>query len=236
MKNLIFTDAHGRSIKPLLERAKCEGVERIVGLGDYDTPQVLRELLESDLDKIVVIGNHEYHYIRGLPIESGLMRGDLVEYALRWFNTPERKYLEEAIKKPNKNRGLIVTRTIEKKRYAFSHSSLTKARDWEIGFPLCFWKRITNASGALEEFKLMKKQKIDLMFRGHDHYSGFYTLKTRARAKVQQRLFEQKLFLEPNARHIVCVGPYYHGEYCLFDDKTQELEFVDSLGMRLKGP
>lgn len=235
MKNLIFSDSHGRSIKPLLTLAKEEGIERVIGLGDYDTPQVLRELIATDLDKIIVIGNHDYSYVKGLPVESELMKGSFKNYMLQWFNTPEQQFILEAVKKPNKTRGLIVTRTIGKKKIAFSHSSLTKAEDWERGFPLCMLEKVTSKASAKHEFRLMGNRGVQILFRGHDHYSGVYTLNSETK-EVTERFFQPKISLETNSRHIVCVGAYYHGEYCLFDDKTNELEFISPQGVRLKGP
>jgi predicted phosphodiesterase len=233
MKNLIFSDAHGKSIKLLLEKAKQEGIERVIGLGDYDTPEVLRELLASKFQRIVVVGNHDYHYIRGLPITGELMKGDLEDYALRWFNTPERKYLEEAINKPNQTRGLVVVREIKGRKIAFSHSSLTGEIDLEIGFPLCFWNRIVSQISAREEFKLMQAKKISILFRGHDHYSGCYTHQDKKEPQLVERLFKSQINLEPDARHIVCVGAYHHGEYCIFDDETLSLKFSGAPRIRI---
>jgi len=236
MKNLIFSDAHGRSIEQLLADAKKEGVERIIGLGDYDTPEVLRELLESDLKKIVVVGNHDYHYLKGLFVHSELMNGSARSYTKKWNRasyTHEREFLWAAIDKPNQTRAIVISRKMGERRVAFSHSSITKAKDWETDIPLCFWERIIGTESAKNEFRLLVNRNINILFRGHDHYSGVYTYQNDKIPRIRGRFFREEVVLEPSDRHIVCVGAYHRGEYCLFDDKTGIVNFIGGLHLKI---
>jgi predicted phosphodiesterase len=233
MKTFIASDFHGKNPVPLVQSlAKSEGIERAVFLGDYDEPKILRDIMDLEMDKIVLMGNHDHDFCFGRQVYSSNLRKPLKEYWKMWGETVEGKYGRECAKiTKGIKRGLKVVRRIGDKRAVYVHGSLVSIRSED---PSEVWGRILHGDwGFTKErrlicnFREMKKDDYWTMFRGHDHFSVvFSTNKKDYNENVNQiNSSIDNVVLKKEDMNIVSVGAFVEGEYALFDDSTRELKF-----------
>ncbi len=77
MKTIVLGDTHGRSFWKLITHK--ENPDRVIFIGDYfdsfeisgvDQIQNFKEIIEfkwrGDCEVILLVGNHDYHYMRGI--------------------------------------------------------------------------------------------------------------------------------------------------------------------------
>ena len=236
MKSLIVSDLHGSFDHSWIKDAKEAGIERLVCLGDYDEPKVLKQVLDLKMKKIVLIGNHDYHLCRGLNLTSNDLHNEIDYYDL-WEDTPEAKFVIDASAKPIRKKGLRagikIYESINGKRVVYVHGGLCSSFP-ELNNDLdpYLWARLLHhphESNILPNFLRMKKENIDIMFRGHDHKQALITGDNRdlslpiLEGDVNVLLEETKF--EKGKRYIVCLGKFMQGSYAVYDSSNQSVKF-----------
>jgi predicted phosphodiesterase len=226
MKTFIASDFHGMNPTGLVRALLDEGeISRAVFLGDYDEPEILRDIRKLEIDKIVLIGNHEYNLCRGEYLRSKYLVRTLEKYWEIWGDTPEGEFAREC-----------PLRIVEKD-IAYLHGSLVGIKAEES--PCEVWGRLHDEGYGFSDqrrlicnFREMKKAEYSIMFRGHDHESVVYFANretyTQNFKQIGADIFDR--VLDKDEMNLVSVGPFVEGEYCLFDDERRKLEFRNVRG------
>jgi len=227
---------HGLSPVKLVKREiKNNGVEKLVCLGDYDTPEVLRDIRRLKLPKVLIVGNHDFHYVHNLGIRSENMHGSWEEYVKLWIKNPtEKSFIERAIKgnsikRRNTCSGLVVEDIFDRLKVSYSHASIVDGGSPVSEAPGYVWARFRDSLNILQNFVRMNERNIGIMFRGHDHisYSGGVPINGLTEARNINDLFSmaRAVVLDKNKRYIISVGAFIDAEYALFDTNSMRLEF-----------
>lgn len=234
MKIMLMTDMHGENPREAIDREqKDTKLDKIVFLGDYDTPEVVRDLRKIKTKKNFVVGNHELHYIFGLEIRGTLMKGSWKDYVALWKRNPrEYGFMEDLMIYGN---GFILEDILEDKRkIAYCHGGIVDSDSPDSDAPGYVWQRMYSEENLVANFAKMIEKKYCVLFRGHDHCSAVASLDKKT-GKVTTPVGE-RVKLAKNKRHIVSVGAFYHGDYALFDSQTRYVDFKNTEeGHRLKG-
>lgn len=234
MKTFIASDFHGNNPTGLVRSlVKNEGIGRAVFLGDYDEPEILRDILDLEIDKIVLIGNHDYDFCFGEYISSPNLKRPLEEYWRLWGETVEGKYGRKCVEiTKGIKRGMKAVRRIGNKRAVYVHGSLVSVQCEES--PTEVWGRIlygdygfTRERRVICNFREMKKENYWVMFRGHDHFPITFSTNIRDYSENIKQVNSsiEDTILKKGDMHIVSVGAFVEGEYSVFDDKTRKLEY-----------
>lgn len=227
MKTIFISDMHGQSPAFIVQREMKEsGIEKAVFLGDYDTPEVLREIRKLRLKKVFVVGNHDYHYMFGYGVSSDMMQASADDYAQLWKRNPrERDFILNAIKRWTKSSGVIVEDKFNGEKAVYAHASLVDIDSCDRDVPDYVWNRIIRSNESmLLNFLRMKEKNYRFFFRGHDHYNVVFSSYDGNLGGSLSSSADRQI-LETEKRHIISVGSFYYGDYALFDDRTGELEF-----------
>lgn len=244
MKSLIITDMHGDDPVGLVEYHLARGVEKLVCLGDYDTPEVLRTVREFKIPKLLIVGNHEFHYVHSYGMaRTSYMKFNAGFYADLWNQHPaERDFIKRAITHPTQQAGVLVSEKDGNRTIAYVHGSLLEQDTEDKDVTGFVWGRMKKIVSIKKNFAEMHRRKFNILFRGHDHVASVLS---RANGDESKNPFiiekdgytNDKVLLDPNWLHIVNVGSFMNGEYMTFDDKTQEVEFHrDVYKFRRQGP
>ncbi len=226
---------HGENPSELVKAEQKRGIGKVVFLGDYDTPDVLRDLRKLRIPKKFLVGNHDYHYLKNIGISSSLMRNSVGEYSRIWHSNHEQTaFLEKAIAGKGKNSGITLQEKLDNgKTIAYCHGGLRFEDD---DYPLdTLWRRmIYSSEQVVKTFLQMEQEDYWILFRGHDHHPNVISLNKKP-AKIETPIGE-KLRLSKNKRHIVTIGSFYHGNYATFNSEDGILEHKNTgYGMRLGG-
>ena len=233
---------HGDDPRAVIEHHLANGVEKLVCLGDYDTPQVLKTIRKLKIPKILIVGNHDFHYVKRYGLTSRDMKMDAGGYADLWNEHPaEKEFVQKAIAQPNQNAGILVSEKVRKRMLAYVHGSLLGNDTEDPDVPGFVWGRMRNADKIVANFTEMDRLGFEILFRGHDHVSAVFT---RAKSdKENPYIMERdgymhdRVLLKASGLHIVSVGAFYHGEYAVFDDKKMEVRFHrDVYQFKRQGP
>ena len=237
MKTFIGSDFHGRNPVSLVNSlVKSEGIERAVFLGDYDEPKILRDILDLEIDKIVLVGNHDHDFCFGNEIYSPNLRRPLKEYWKMWGETVEGKYGRECAKiTKGIKKGLKVVRRVGDKRAVYVHGAIMALSDED---PPEIWGRLLygNGSGFSKErrvicnFREMKKENYWTMFRGHDHFPIVFSTNMKNYSENIKEINSSidNVVLKKEDMNIVSVGAFVEGCYSVFDDQSLKVEFRDA--------
>ncbi|MBU2576313.1 MAG: metallophosphoesterase [Nanoarchaeota archaeon] len=238
MKTFIASDFHGRNPVPLVKSlVKDKKIGRAVFLGDYDEPKILRDILDLKMDKIILIGNHDYDLSLGNEVYSPNLVRPLKEYWDVWGNTLEGKYIRDNLdNRRGIKKGMKVIRRVGNKRAVYVHGSLMGIRSEES--PSDVWGRILydNGSGFTRErrvicnFREMKKNNYWTMFRGHDHFPIVFSTNQKNYTEEIKQINSSidSIVLKKDDINIASVGAFVEGCYSVFDDKSYLLEFKDA--------
>jgi len=235
MKYLIVSDMHGESPVDCIQREiKENGIGKLVCLGDYDTPEVLREIRKIRIPKILTVGNHDLHYVYELGISSPIMKLSAPDYADLWNNNPqEKEFIEDAIAGRKKNAGLIVEANQGGRKIAYAHASLVDAGSPDSDVYGYVWQRLYTEEAVVMNFAKMIQENYWILFRGHD--MGTSALALNKDKKIEYPNGE-KIMLEPEKRYIITTGEFYYGNYVVFDSKEKTIEFKNTgTGNPLRG-
>jgi predicted phosphodiesterase len=226
MKTLVISDLHGENPLRFIERQRKEGVERLVCLGDYDAPELLEKLLDLDMEKEILLGNHDYGFLAGEDFWSPFLQDDPETYILDWAKPSKaRSYALGAVSEGERRQLIVEERNGRK--VAYVHGSLV---DYKTERPLT-WGRIIvdgNVRGGIlkANFNAMERQGYDILFRGHDHIGVLFGIGKNS-SELGQMFEDADKPLDSNRRYIVSVGSFENGEYVVFDDKEMKVQFGD---------
>ncbi len=236
MKSIIISDLHSVSPVDLVRKVqKEEGIKRAVFHGDYDDPKVLKEILDLDIDKIVLIGNHDHAHVMEDEINSSRLRHSCEEYWGMWGGSEEMSdfVCDSARMKVGKKRGLRVVERIKGKKAVYVHGTIAVDPLHPHQTPE-LWGRLVDhdahdnsqVSRLIRNFQEMRKRDYWIMFRGHDHFSGVASLREGYDLKKLVSFNgDNPCKFRGNTRYVVSVGGFYEGKYALFDDKKMTIEF-----------
>jgi len=235
MKSLIVSDLHGSFNPSWIKDAKEAGIERLVCLGDYDKPEVLRQILNLKIKKIVIIGNHDYHLCRGINLISPELDKNINYYDI-WEDTPESKLVIDAsfgksVRKKGLRVGIKICESINRKKVVYVHGGLYSSFP-EIKNDLdpYLWARLLHhpyESNILPNFLRMTKENIDIMFRGHDHRQA--VLSWSKKDLFPMRMADSHLYegikFERGKKYIVSLGKLNNVSYAVYDSSKQGVKF-----------
>lgn len=225
MKILLVADMHGKRPLNFVRQMMDRKIEQVVFLGDYDTPEILRQIRQTDLMKSFVVGNHDLHYIYEMQIEGKTMEKSYIDYANLWdINFREKKFIEDAIRGKSFDAGLTIEQKIEDgSKIAYCHGGIIEKSSSESEIIKGIWQRMNSIESIRINFNKMKKQKYKILFRGHDHHSA--TIVLNESNGLMGKSIENKIKLLNENRYIVSVGSFYYGNYAIFDSKNREIEY-----------
>ena len=234
-KLLLIADMHGENPSGLVrEEIKNSGIERVIFLGDYDTPAVLRELRKLRIPKKFLVGNHDYHFVNEMGISGQFMNGlSASDYFELWNDSPrEKKFIEKEIQR---NPLLCLEEELPFGKVAYAHASLVDAGSPDSDAPGYVWGRMNDINQVLLNFAKMKEKNYSIFFRAHDHdLQGVLTFNPKAE-NCFEYLAGDRIRLQKSRRHIVNVGAFVGGSYTVFDDKSGDVHFWNTIyGPRLK--
>lgn len=240
MKSLIITDLHHNHPSQLIKKALERGIEKVVCLGDIETPDIMKYLLDLKIKKRIIIGDHEYHHCHGLEIYSNSMRTDMTceDYTDLWEENPRefefvRKYSKVKNNTAGKNDGLKVIDKTSDGNICYVHGSLIERDPERPNRNGLMWGRLTRDYSdlkKLENFRIMKKEGHSILFRGHDHTEDLYSIDKNCLGKIYDAecfgLSGESIILDKNKRHIITVGPFEDGRFAVFDEDKWEINFT----------
>ncbi len=226
MKTFIASDFHGVNPTNLVRSLYAHGeIERAIFLGDYDEPNVLKKIKDLDIDKLVLVGNHEYEFARKSDEVGFVDPVTKWRYWKIWGDTEAGQFAREG--------PIKIEEELSGKRIVYLHGSLRSAHVEPQ--PCEVWGRLVDSgnTGFSNErriecnFDEMKKNDYWTMFRGHDHFSRTYSANRDEYAghMGQIRSSVSDVVLKKDDMNIVSVGAFADGDYYVFDESTLKLEF-----------
>lgn len=233
MKDLLLTDLHGHAPVKLIRRYAGRTVDRVICLGDFDNPQILEYLLDIDLDKIIVLGNHDYCHARG-EVLGGMPRnmGAMSSY-LMWLKCKRARDFvldkTQDIEAVDDRSGLRVITTLGGRNILYVHGLLAGHPGDDPTLSCYIWGRLfphTNAKLEIN-FVAMLNQNFWMMVRGHDDFATIWSLVVEgSEAKMTRELTGLgKLKLDMEKHYIVSLGSFLHGHFALMDRDKLTIEF-----------
>jgi predicted phosphodiesterase len=237
MRSLIISDLHSIDIKFMLNiiaDARKNGIERLVCLGDFDDPRLLKNILDLEMKKIIVIGNHDV----ALTTEEDPHSPDVIDpekYWDAWENSErEIRFVENARKygfdKMHPEFGVRVVEKVQGKKICYVHGSIYGDDTcWGLS-PYIRGRMLSRGEGhetvkekRIGNFLEMQKQGYWILFRGHDH--GLELLSRDKNPSITEVLPNagEAVRLEPEKTYIATMGRLSEGGYATFDDTKREL-------------
>jgi hypothetical protein len=234
MKTAIMSDFHSVSPVDVVNGLKDFGIDRFAFLGDYDDPSVLRDILALDVDKIVLVGNHDHSFIRGKNLSSACLKGPSPTFVKKWADCPERQFVNacSGVYRGWKYGMSVVDGANPSTLYV--HGALVSGKYSEQGIPE-IWGRLADPEATgftpqqrkFSNLREMKKRGYEFMFRGHDHSQEIVSIPKdddfEDFSGITTSRFGGKL--ERDKRHIVTVGAFCEGHYTIYDDTTGTVSF-----------
>lgn len=236
-KTIIVADMHGVDpCETIEEERRLNGIEDAVFLGDYDTPEVLGNIMALQIPKRFVIGNHDHSYLKRFGIRSNKMHMSAQDYSDLWYmksNSAERKYLEKMWNQPSKNSGVNIRSKLENgKNVVYCHAAIASLEKDYQGIPIILWQRLYSNEAILCNVKQMRAKRDWIMFRGHDD-GGVLSIDRKNKIK---ELEGDTIRFSKDKRYIVTLEAYYHGGYAIFDSEQRVVRLKNSRkGRRVRG-
>lgn len=228
MKSLILSDFHGRCPLKFIKAQRRKGIDRLVSLGDYDDPEILEGILDLDMDKILLVGNHDYNFVNGEVLSSGYLEKSAQEYFEDWERSPDAKDFVLGLgdvnaKRARKRNGYKVVGRVGDLRAAYIHGSLAKEGDDYL-----VWGRLCEKDWTIREnFRQMQKLRYDVLIRGHDHMAAAISLNKGDQAYHGEINLESDnpVILSGDKRYILGMGSFVEGDYAVLDDSDMSLKY-----------
>ena len=227
-----MSDFHGRSPVKLAERLiENHGISRISFLGDYDSPELFREILNFSKEYVhipmkIIVGNHDFHFASGENIKSPLLDSPSSDYINLWKQESD-KLLEKVLCPSS----IIRTgKTFEKRKVLYVHAGLSGIVE-SPKMNVQLWQRLIDNDGiheynVLSNFDSMREQEVHLKFRGHDHYPIVFSQDIEKQGEIFQWRRANKVYLDKDRRHIISVPDYNKGNYVIFDEESSMVHFL----------
>jgi len=203
VKTLIFGDIHGKEVAPFLEVK--QDMTQMRCLGDYDHPEIVRQLLAHPLPSVILPGNHDYSLINGISIGTKIWTLDYSDYVKLWKKYPvETEYIQKRCANPQH------ADIVNGRKIVYAHSCL----DNGVGSGL--WSRILCKGTKENIFRKMRDENYWILFRGHDHVQSVFSAPINNLDDIE---FEENSFIVPqqDRLYIITVGGFFRGKYAVFD-------------------
>lgn len=243
MKSLIISDLHSvpeESMMNLISCARKKNIERVVCLGDFDEPGLLRRLLDLEMKKIIVIGNHDV----ALTTEENIRSPDISDPEKYWDawedSVREYSFVHKArtygFDRMHPDFGVRVEEKVGMQKVCYVHGSLySDDTCWGLQ-PFIRGRMLSMGEGfeSVREkreanFRVMKKKKYWVLFRGHDH--NLEVISQNSKGQISEESSSSKgLKFNLNKRYIATMGRFSDGGYAVFDDESRKL-WLGSLGV-----
>jgi len=228
-KTLFFSDFHGNDPSEVIERELAfGGVEKLICLGDYDTPEVLRAIKKLVVPKILLTGNHEFHYFFDLPIGSPNMKHPFEHYVRLWENSEnslERESLEKKIDEGGASSGLIVQDSFLGETIVYTHAGIVDVGSPDSDAPGFIWSTMRDFGVMDRNFKAMKKNQYWLMFRGHDHLHSAISFPSQSSWDSIPSYEPDKIELSKDRLYILTIGAFIGRGYGVLDSDKKTFEY-----------
>jgi predicted phosphodiesterase len=250
MKTLLITDVHSKSPIDFIKNQQQKGIERLIFLGDVDEPKILEELISFDINKILLLGNHEYPFLysyRNLKLHDSMKYFNYSEEKIRgkWkkWNQSDilRSYFE---KKPqlfldnsDNEENLQFKEDTDGKKIIYLHGLLCSPFTCSSR-PATLFGSLKREDGNINDailnynFLEMKEKNYWLMFRGHDHRNDCFSIGLNNSPFVNGVWYQlnptkksQKIDLDENRRYLLSLGAFTHGCFGVFDSREKTIEF-----------
>lgn len=235
MKYIIFGDIHGCSIKPLEQRLEHEDSDVVICLGDFDQVRCVHEFIElenrltSEGKKVIKVpGNHDHAIINHIDIHSGTLHAQHknVWQLIKEFDSDSvaKKYLDSLVNSKK------VKTFLDKEKYGNTFSTIVLHGGYAgtlYSFPDCpenakeLWYRMESKDHFEANLDIMRKKRIRIMIRGHDH-EMLNTCEEKTRVKKRMIASysskEGSIFpLHKDERHIINPGAYFEGYFATIE-------------------
>lgn len=261
MKRGILTDLHSTSPFDFIQSMKGI-IDDWAFLGDYDDPKLLKGLIALGGDRILTIGNHDYFFALRAPhmsfTEEGSLRWNELVYS--WGESEEETdfvgYCVEDIE--GAREGVRVLRDGKFGKVLYTHSKFSQEICESLSDRLGpsrgrFSVPEDNLAAKLnsddgwvlslrENFQEMVRRDVGVMFRGHDHggFYGGYRICSADRdgrnIEMNSVGYDERFVFNANKRYVVSVGPFSVGDYAVFDEDANSVEFGDRNRLKLVAP
>jgi len=238
MEYVIFSDIHGKSLKPLEERLKKYGAPenlKLICMGDFDDADVIKEArdLIRKYNGTVVPGNHDEMLVRKfVDFESGTFGPGKTafHYALKLHDDPVAlNYLSDLLKQQMKLLQIVSEYGQTNTNFSNAvvvhgglagdlHSALNQEGVEKLWYRI-YLKEVLCDDSAERNFQEMKRIGCNIMIRGHDHVQSYAYKRENggidAKAKLNgvYRLF-------PSRMHIINPGSYFEGDYAVINTES----------------
>jgi predicted phosphodiesterase len=220
MRNLIITDLHGQSPQRAIKKEEGN-FDRIMFLGDYGSPAVLREILALPHKKEVIIGNHDYAHVQGKMIGSYISEKE-TRLVAEWEKAKEEQKwaLEKII-----GRDYLFVEYLGARKIIYVHGLLAGVETIPELWGFLTSETYDPKTAAKENFTKMRNNNVWITVRGHDHVGSIWSF-DEATGEIT-RSYDRWKKIEPHKRYIITVENFGSdgqqpllGRYGIFDDKT----------------
>jgi predicted phosphodiesterase len=244
VKIMLVGDMHGDDpTGRILIEQKESGIDKVAFLGDYDTPEVLRSIRKLKIPKILVIGNHDYGYVKKWDDIGPNRMYSRKGYFEEWENSIDESQLvlnaaNGFIKneKDNEKVGLFVDEEINGRKIGYVHGSITDLGNIiqpDIASYLQTRLMKWNTYEKKLTFKKMREFNYHILFRGHD--SSPQILSQSINLPLDFRDAEEAygtVKLDKNRRYVINPGIFvsdYPNPSCwaIFDSSASTITFKD---------
>ena len=227
MKRLLIADMHGKDpINFIGNMQVLHGIEKVFLLGDYDKPEILESLLELDIKKEILAGNHDYDFANGNVVLSNLLTYSPQEYIQMWNEHAKAK---EYILKSD----LQIIEELKGRKIVYVHGALVNSNPNKNPH---LWGRIKHKNPAIEEGKArenfveMFNNDYGIMIRAHDHKPQLFSIDYNSdpndsNSKIQVE--KTPIIFQENRRYIVSIGIFREDQFAIMDDNNMSLKFYD---------
>lgn len=224
MKRCIVADLHSLGPEILVERMQGQ-VDSWAFLGDYDDPQILKQIITLGQDKIITIGNHDYALALGDCPISRYTEGREERLIEIWKeNENEREFVLDCVDDlEGRIVGLRVIREGKFGNVAYTHAAIGMTLTQSLNDR--FYCDEEQESAKADNFRKMTEKSINLMFRGHDHMQGILSSNLDGKDIKKENFLQCVPFMfSRNRRYVVTVGAFVENNcYAIHDEDTNSV-------------
>ena len=234
MKHLVISDLHGRTVDGLQEVVDGEGINSLIGLGDFDQVRAIRSFMdleekfrEEGKQTAVVPGNHDHAVSHNFPINSGtlMQQGKSIpglHYELNQDPIAQ-NYISNLLGR--ERNGVEVSFGEDYPGYVV-HGGLDGSlmsyyrcpEEWQD-----LWFRIDYNWDYPKNFKKMEEQGYKILVRGHDHHRMYGFEVEEGKSDSLSVGEGGKFELAESDKHVITSGAWFNGEYLIIDDSEERI-------------
>lgn len=219
MKYLIISDLHSVDLDKVGETINFLSFDSLICLSDFDSLDTLRQFRKIEekrtkegLETIILPGNHDDAVLRNISVLSPRLTaiGKTIE-DLHYELISDQElfsYLAEINKVKIRKLNFRKNYKVILMHGAYDGNMSTGGQHKSL------WARLRSEEDYLNNFNLLKKNKMKGMIRGHDHYQGFIEL---VNDHVVINDLEKNKSYEMKNIFIINPGPLCDGNYATIE-------------------